>query len=171
VDRTAPDLARPAARLVNYGASIDGISVLVVDDDRSTREVLAEYLTSCGAVVCTAASAAQALEELQRQRVDVLLADVGMPDEDGYTLIRKVRALNGEIATVPAAALTAFTREEDRRQALHAGYQLHLSKPVDPPELIAAIARLHNASKPTPTGSGTPNRVTRREIAADRIHL
>jgi signal transduction histidine kinase/CheY-like chemotaxis protein len=159
---------RPKARLFDDVPSIEGIAVLIVDDDRPTREVLAEYLGSCGANVSTAGSAAQAFEVLERQQVDVLLADVGMPDEDGYSLIRRVRAMKGKPRTVPAAALTAFAREEDRLHALEAGFQLHIPKPIEPPELIAAIARLHRMSAPGTVRSTAPPRTNVQSVAADR---
>jgi signal transduction histidine kinase/ActR/RegA family two-component response regulator len=132
--------------------SLDGVAVLVVDDDLATREAVAEYLTACRAEVVTAASAAQAMEVLGRQRVDVLLADIGMPDEDGYSLIRRIRALDDETALVPAAALTAFARDEDRRQALEAGFQLHLAKPIAAHSLVAAVARLGKSPPPPANG-------------------
>jgi signal transduction histidine kinase/FixJ family two-component response regulator len=167
VDRaTEPDQPRP--RLFNDVPSIEGITVLVVDDDRPTREVLAEYLGSCGATVVTAASAAQALDVLQARHIDVLLADIGMPDEDGYSLIRKVRALHGKKGSVPAAALTAFVRDEDRTRALEAGFHLHVAKPIEPPELVAAIARLHRLSSRHEVRGTAPSRVTTRDAAADR---
>jgi CheY-like chemotaxis protein len=128
---------------------LEGISVLVVDDDDDSRQVVEAHLERHGAHVLTAASAAAALEVLQREHVDVLLSDVAMPGEDGYTLIRKVRTLNTlETAAIPAVALTAFARNEDRQQALQAGFQLHLPKPVDTHSLIATVARLGRA---TPT--------------------
>jgi signal transduction histidine kinase/ActR/RegA family two-component response regulator len=130
------------ARHVEPEESLGGLCVLVVDDDEESRHVLAAHLESRRAVVVTASSSAQALELLQRHRVDVLLADIAMPGEDGYTLIRKLRALDRPIATIPAAALTAFAREEDRQQAFRAGYQLHLTKPVEAASLIAAVATL-----------------------------
>jgi signal transduction histidine kinase/CheY-like chemotaxis protein len=122
--------------------SLEGIHVLVVDDDRESREVVAANLVSRHATVKTADSAAQALELLQRERIDVLLADIAMPGEDGYSLIKKIRAAGNAAAAIPAAALTALAREEDRRQALDAGFQLHLSKPIDPSSLVAAVASL-----------------------------
>jgi signal transduction histidine kinase/ActR/RegA family two-component response regulator len=123
--------------------SLDGISVLVVDDDLESREIVSAYLRASHAGVLTASSAAQALDVLARQHVDVLLADIGMPEEDSYSLIRKVRRLNtAQKALVPAAALTAFARDEDRREALQAGFQMHLAKPIDANALIAAVARL-----------------------------
>jgi signal transduction histidine kinase/ActR/RegA family two-component response regulator len=126
-------------------ASLRGISVLVVDDDDESREVIAAHLESHDAVVLTATSSEQAIAVLQRERVDVLLADIAMPGEDGYTLIRKLRA-TAETASIPAAALTALARDEDRHQALSAGFQLHLAKPVDADALVAAVASLGKLS-------------------------
>jgi signal transduction histidine kinase/CheY-like chemotaxis protein len=124
-------------------ASLDGLSVLVVDDDGESRAVVAAHLENHRATVLTAGSAAEALAVLSRERVDVLLADVAMPGEDGYTLLRKVRSLDQAAArTVPAAALTAFARDEDRRNALAAGFQMHLPKPIDASSLVAAVATL-----------------------------
>jgi signal transduction histidine kinase/ActR/RegA family two-component response regulator len=123
--------------------SLLGLSVLVVDDDMDSRDVVSAYLEAHHATVQTAASAADAFALLQREPVDVLLADVAMPGEDGYSLIRRVRALSrGRAALVPAAALTAFAREEDRVAALKAGFQMHLTKPIDPDSLVAAVATL-----------------------------
>ena len=122
---------------------LEGISVLVVDDDDESRLVVGAHLEVHGARVLTAASARNALELLQRDHVDVLLADVAMPGEDGYALIRHVRGLaQTSIASIPAAALTAFARNEDRDKALEAGFQLHLAKPVEARSLVAAVAKL-----------------------------
>ena len=124
-------------------ASLDGISVLVVDDDEVSREVVASQLHGCHADVLTASSAADACELLEHERVDVLLADIGMPGEDGYALIQRIRTLGkSSTASIPAAALTAFARDEDRQRALQAGFQLHLAKPVDASSLVAAVATL-----------------------------
>jgi len=122
--------------------SLRGLTVLVVDDDEESRHVVAAHLESCDATVLTAGSAPEALEMLQQSAVHVLLADIAMPGEDGYSLMRKLRSLDATIASVPAAALTAFAREEDRQEALEAGFQLHLSKPIDAGSLIAAVATL-----------------------------
>jgi CheY-like chemotaxis protein len=98
-------------------------------------------------VVLTAASSAQALDMLRRERVDVLLADVAMPGEDGYALIRRVRASSdANVASIPAVALTALAREEDRQQAFQAGFQLHLCKPIDARSLVAAVASVGAAT-------------------------
>ena len=134
---SAADVPLPAT------SSLQGISVLVVDDDDQSREVVAAQLHGCGAAVLTAASAAEAFDLLQRENFGVLLADIGMPDEDGYTLMRRIRSLgSSRSAAIPAAALTAFAREEDRQLALESGFQLHLAKPVDAPALISAVAML-----------------------------
>jgi signal transduction histidine kinase/ActR/RegA family two-component response regulator len=139
VEHTRAALARPATHEPRL---LDGLSVLVLDDDRESREVVAAQLISRRAVVWTAASSAQALEILQREHIDVLLADIAMPSEDGYTFIKKVRTLDARIAAVPAAALTALAREEDRQRVLQAGFQMHLAKPIDGQSLIAAVASL-----------------------------
>jgi signal transduction histidine kinase/CheY-like chemotaxis protein len=128
---------------VEPSASLEGLRVLVVDDDEAGRHVIAAQLDSHGAYVLSAPSAAAALEILHRDRVDVLLADIAMPDEDGYMLIRRLRSMQPlPMASIPAAALTAFARSEDKLQALQAGFQLHLAKPIDTPSLITAVARL-----------------------------
>ena len=123
--------------------SLEGVSVLVVDDDEQNRLVVAAHLEAYHAAVLTAPSAAVALDVLTHEHVDVLLADIAMPGEDGYSLIRKLRALESPaIASIPAAALTAFARNEDRQQALEAGFQLHLAKPIDAQTLVSAVATL-----------------------------
>jgi len=139
---TAHATGTPSSPSTEPGLSLQGLSVLVVDDDFESREVVAAHLASRHAVVLTAASSAQALETLTREHVDVLLADIAMPDEDGYTLIRRIRALDASAASIPAAALTALAREEDRKQVLDAGFQLHLAKPIDGRSLVAAVASL-----------------------------
>lgn len=127
--------------------SLEGVRVLVIDDDDESRDVVAAHLNGCHAAVSTAPSAADGFELLQREHFDVLLADIGMPGEDGYTLIQRVRTLcRPDSASIPAAALTAFAREEDRERALRAGFQLHLSKPIDGAALVAAVAALHTRS-------------------------
>ena len=123
--------------------TLAGLRVLVVDDERDARELFAKTLAECGAQVLTAGSATAALDALERERPDVLLADIGMPGEDGYALIARVRALPPERGgRTPAAALTAYARGEDRLRALRSGFQIHLPKPVKAAELITVIARL-----------------------------
>jgi signal transduction histidine kinase/ActR/RegA family two-component response regulator len=140
----APSPVMPARPSGETLISLAGISVLVVDDDESSRDVIAAHLQYSQATVITASSAARARDALRTHPIDVLLADIGMPEEDGYSLIRRLR--RGELPSatmIPAAALTAFAREEDRLHALDAGFQLHLPKPVEPQLLVAAVANLH----------------------------
>ena len=123
--------------------SLAGILVLAVDDDADALQLIRRVLEDCGAKVLMATSAREALELLVRDRPDMLLSDIGMPGEDGYELIRKVRAIAPDAGgRTPAAALTAFARAEDRTRALRAGYQTHLAKPVEPAELTAVVASL-----------------------------
>ena len=145
VHSSTADDARPVEHAGQPMPSIDGVSVLVVDDDEQSRDVVAAHLHGWRAAVLTASSASEALEMLRSRHVDVLLADIGMPGEDGYALIEKVRGEEASrVASIPAAALTAFARDEDRQRALQAGYQLHLAKPIDASSLVAAVANLRN---------------------------
>jgi PAS domain S-box-containing protein len=123
--------------------SISGLRILVVDDDADARELVAVTMKSREAFVETAFSSAEALETIRRQRPDVLIADIGMPHEDGYALIQKLRAFEHENSQkrLPAIALTAYASATDRDQALAAGYDLHLTKPVSPSELTQAVNR------------------------------
>jgi signal transduction histidine kinase/ActR/RegA family two-component response regulator len=122
---------------------LQGVRVLVVDDEEDSRRLIREVLEVTGATVETAASAAEALEHLAQSSTDVLLADLGMPRMDGLQFIREVRGHEREtIRGIPAAALTAYARSEDRTLAMHSGFQLHLAKPIEPAELMAAIAAL-----------------------------
>ena len=120
-----------------------GLRVLVVDDEPDACELVRVLLERAGAEVTTAASAGEALEALPLTKPDILISDIGMPEEDGNSLIRRVRELpaagGGE---VPALALTAFARSDDRRLTLMSGFQMHLAKPVDPTELTLAVASL-----------------------------
>jgi PAS domain S-box-containing protein len=124
-------------------ARLDGVRVLVVDDERDTRDLLVTILTQSGALVKAVATVADALETLRLKKQDLLVSDIEMPNEDGYSLIRKVRILEeGQDRRIPAIALTAHARAADRLQALSAGYQLYMPKPVEPAELVMAIANL-----------------------------
>jgi signal transduction histidine kinase len=130
--------------------SLAGISVLVVDDDQDSREVVAAHLREHEAFVLTADSAARAFDVLQHERIDVLLADIAMPGEDGYSLLRRVRALlPAAAAAIPAAAITALARDDDRRRALQAGFQLHMPKPIEAASLVAAVSQLYDRSSRT----------------------
>jgi CheY-like chemotaxis protein len=126
-----------------YGLSLEGIKVLAVDDEADARELLSVVLTERKAQVKTAASTKDALITVGEWKPDVLISDIGMPGEDGYALIHKLRALPAEQGgNIPAAALTAYARSEDRVKALAAGYQTHVTKPVEPSELVAVVASL-----------------------------
>jgi CheY-like chemotaxis protein len=117
--------------------------VLVVDDEADARILLTTVIEQRGAQVLAVASAREALEVLSRFKPDVLVSDIGMPEEDGYSLMRSVRRFGAEDGgKVPAVALTAYARDEDRMRALLAGYQVHVAKPVNPAELVAVIAGL-----------------------------
>jgi PAS domain S-box-containing protein len=123
---------------------LTGTRVLVVDDEADARELIVTVLEQYGAEPRGAGSVVEALEVLSRFRPDVLVSDIGMPGEDGYVLIRKLRTLEDEqgIPRLPAVALTAYARGEDRRRALAAGFQVHVAKPVEPAELVEAIASI-----------------------------
>ncbi len=123
--------------------SLEGVRVLLVDDEADARELLTTLLERCGAHVKAAASADEALASLDLSEPDVLVSDIAMPGEDGYALIEKVRSRDaGQGRWLPAVALTAYARDEDRARALAAGYQLHVAKPVTPPALVRAVAAL-----------------------------
>jgi signal transduction histidine kinase/DNA-binding response OmpR family regulator len=127
--------------------ALGGLRVLVVDDEVDTRDLIAEVLARGGAEVQTAATASEALGVLERWIPDVLVSDIGMPDEDGYALIKKVRGLDAkQPGWIPALALTAYAGVEDRMRALSAGFQMHMSKPLDPGELLAVVASLGGRS-------------------------
>jgi CheY-like chemotaxis protein len=122
---------------------LEGLHVLVVDDEEDGRRLVATVLRQCGAQVTEANSAAEGFKAVRDLRPDVLISDLGMPGEDGYSLIKKVRALPPEQGgQIPAAALTAYARVEDRMRVLRAGFQIHLPKPVEPAELVAVVASL-----------------------------
>jgi PAS domain S-box-containing protein len=122
---------------------LDEISVLIVDDEPDGRDLVARILEGRGANPKCASNAPEALEMLAKTRFDILLSDVGMPDMDGYELIRKVRQMDGRRSNpLPAIAITAYARPEDRQRSLLAGYQMHLAKPIEASELVAGIASL-----------------------------
>jgi signal transduction histidine kinase/ActR/RegA family two-component response regulator len=121
---------------------LDALRVLVVDDDPDARRLLVKVLQQAGAVVTAAAGVAEAIDSLPTANPQVLISDLGMPDQDGFDLISQIRAGGHLAKDLPAVALTAFVRKQDRRQALLAGFQMHVPKPVDPHDLTAAIASL-----------------------------
>ena len=152
--RTTPQRGHP---LVESAAplpaleDLTGVRVLAVDDEADSRGLLRVVLEAAGATVITAGSAPEALGLLESNPPDVMVADIGMPEMDGFELIKHVRTLPNRVAAqVPSAALTAFARSEDRTKALQSGFEMHLAKPVDPGELVASVATLvrrHRVSK------------------------
>ena len=140
---------------------LEGVSVMVVDDDQDSRSFISQVLQNHGASVVAAESTSEAVGRLRQLRPRVLISDIGMPGEDGYALIRRVRELSeDEGGGVPAIALTAYARPEDERAALGAGYQRHLSKPVSVPHLMATIAEL--AAGPAAANDPTPAALSAR---------
>ncbi|HEX8173516.1 MAG TPA: PAS domain S-box protein [Pyrinomonadaceae bacterium] len=126
-----------------------GVRVLVVDDEEDARQLLSAILDQCEAVVETASDANQAIEAVRRTRPDVLISDIGMPGEDGYDLLKRLREdFDPAAKALPAIALTGYASEEDRTRSLAAGFQIHLTKPIDPQSLIAAVNQLVNKDSP-----------------------
>jgi YesN/AraC family two-component response regulator len=142
-----PAQYRMSLATVNNGSeprlNLEGLLVLVVEDDQNTRELLSIMLERAGASVTTIASSRKALVALERMRPHILIIDIGLPDEDGYALIRKARALLNERGEkIPAVALTAYSSVEDRQLALSAGFEIHIAKPPGPRQLIEVVAKL-----------------------------
>jgi len=137
------DRPSPAPTVVDHGLPIGRLSnvqILVVEDDEDARDLLVTVLTQQGAKVSQAGNAADALAQVKQWVPDVMISDIGLPGEDGYELIRAIRARGFTPATLPAIALTAYSRREDQRLALQAGFQAHVAKPVEPAILVAAVA-------------------------------
>ena len=119
------------------------LHILVVDDEVDARELFAMVLRSTGASVTAAGSVDQALAAFSKERPDILVSDIGMPGQDGYSLIRRVRMLSAEAGgRIPAVALTAFTGADHRARALDAGFTMHVGKPIDPDRLIEVATQL-----------------------------
>ncbi len=139
----SPPLRSTDGHTSNGSAALDGLRVLVVDDEPDARLVISNLIARTGAEVKTCGSAREALELIEHWRPDVLMSDIAMPGEDGYSLINKVRALPAERGGhIPAAAFTAYAREEDRQRALAAGYQMHVAKPITSGQLVAMLTYL-----------------------------
>jgi CheY-like chemotaxis protein len=135
---------------VTAAQSLEGLRVLVLENEPDSRDLFTALLEESGAHVMAAASAREALALLDTRSVDVIVADIGLPDEDGYAFIRQVRIREGGGPHhVPALALTAYARPQDRERALTSGYQMHVAKPVAPGQLIAAVATLTRKVRPT----------------------
>ena len=125
---------------------LDGVHVVVADDDEDSRDLIASTLEGAGATVSSVESASAAFASISRSPRSLLISDIGMPEEDGYSLIRRVRRLASEKGgSVPAIALTAYARREDERLALDAGYDCHLAKPIEPARLTEVVERLARA--------------------------
>jgi CheY-like chemotaxis protein len=131
------------------GKELYGLKLLVVDDDVDTRELIDWVLRRAGAEVVTAESAAEALDALDKERFHLLISDIAMPDEDGYSLLKKLRARPPERGgRIPAVALTAHSMVQDRLQSLRAGFQSHVPKPVVPEELVEVVASIIHLRRP-----------------------
>lgn len=142
-ERRHPDAAALSTPRLDVDLSLVDVKVLVVDDEADARGLVKRLLEDRGASVTTKPSAAEALTSIETERFDVLISDIGMPDEDGYTFMRRVRKLKAEEGgTIPAVALTAYARSEDRMKAVRAGFQMHVTKPVEPAELLTIVASL-----------------------------
>jgi signal transduction histidine kinase/ActR/RegA family two-component response regulator len=140
-----------ARRRSDAALSLEGVRVLVVEDQTDARDLLSVLLKQYGAQVVACGSAVEAVAALRRERHDVLISDIGMPGEDGYWLIREVRALGaGHGGDMPAVALTAYASEADRERALAAGFQAHVSKPIEPDALLSAVAAVICGGAPRP---------------------
>jgi PAS domain S-box-containing protein len=140
---TAPDVQplNPKSHEAQSATSLKGIHVFVVEDEPDTREFLERYLTAAGAEVVVVSTAAEALAKLPDCEADIVVSDIGLPDMDGYDLMQQLRRMDAKnCGAIPAIALTAYARTEDRTRAFRAGYQAHLAKPVEPIELLATIA-------------------------------
>jgi CheY-like chemotaxis protein len=135
-DRTVSDLTR--------------LRVLVVEDERDSRELLTLVLTQFGATVTAVGSADEALKAIQQHEPDALVADIGLPDQDGFTLMRKIRSMERKGARMPAIAVTAYASLNDRQQAIDAGYDDHVGKPIEPDRVAAVLATVIQ-----PRGKGT----------------
>jgi signal transduction histidine kinase/response regulator RpfG family c-di-GMP phosphodiesterase len=157
----------PEARIARDGGNgtgrpdLNGLEILLVDDDADALQAMGEILKRSGARITTAASAEEALACMRRRRPDVLVSDIGMPQQDGYALVRAIRQLPPESGgQVPAVALTAYARTQDSARALSAGFQVHLAKPVDPAALVQAIAQVRrNGHAPQPAAITSPDAV------------
>jgi CheY-like chemotaxis protein len=122
---------------------LEGVRVLIVDDEADARELLEALFVECKALVVTAAAAEEGLVRLREFKPDVLISDIGMPEQDGYVFISKVRSLPASLGgRTPAIALTAYARTEDRARVLLSGFQSHVAKPVEPLEILALAASL-----------------------------
>jgi CheY-like chemotaxis protein len=145
-DLAGDDAPSLRVRGAEGGLLLSGVDVLVVDDETDARELVAAVLSESGARVVTVGSVLEAIRAVEHHRPHVVVSDIGMPSEDGYTLMTRLRDLEPRLGHIPAAALTAYATVQDRTRALFAGYASHLPKPVDPAELTAVVANLAGRS-------------------------
>jgi CheY-like chemotaxis protein len=134
-----PPLVAPDGLVSARSGTLDTLSILVVDDDADARDLISTALRHAGAQVMPAASARDALELLQTSTPDIVVSDIAMPNGTGYDLVRQIRA-TARLSRIPAIALTAYGRLEDRERALSAGFNFHIAKPVEPLHLVHAVA-------------------------------
>jgi CheY-like chemotaxis protein len=140
-EQVHPTAETKSSLTLDQTPNLAGVQVLVVDDEEDARNLLRAIIEQCGAEVRVAGSASEALRIAKEWPSSIIVSDIGMPREDGYELIQRLRAWEKESGTwIPAVALTAYARTEDRVRALSAGYQIHIAKPIDPAELVLAIA-------------------------------
>ena len=132
-----------ALEQISFPSELKGLRILVVDDEPDARQLVQSVLEGGQAIVRVAASGAEALEMIRQEKPDVIVSDIGMPNADGYDFIQRLRQLSREEGgRIPAVALTAYARAEDRRKALISGFQNHAAKPMDPQELVVVVANL-----------------------------
>lgn len=142
VDSKVTALEPATDKSIAYASQmLSGVNVLLVDDDSDTLKLMATALTRRQANVTAVSSAGEAIQAIRQKRPDVLVSDIAMPGEDGYGLIQKVRSLDDETQSIPAVALTAYAKEEDRERALSSGFQIYLAKPIELRELVSVVAR------------------------------
>jgi CheY-like chemotaxis protein len=153
VDLAEVSAITPGSQNLPFREALAGMSVLIVDDHEDMRDLLSIVLRAHGIVVHPADGASAALSLLSTVHVDLIISDIGMPGQDGYSFIRAVRALPGDTARIPAIALTAFGLAEDRSRALRAGFNAHLTKPAESAALIRAVADLGGRMAPPPSSA------------------
>jgi CheY-like chemotaxis protein len=142
----APDTLEPRSRPISAIGSLSGLRLLIVDDEADARDLVREVLEGAGAKLMAAGSAAEAIAALPAWRPDLIVSDVGMPGRDGYSLLQEVRGLaDASLRNIPAIALTAYSSADDADRARAAGFQVHLAKPIEPAQLVAAIASLRSS--------------------------
>lgn len=141
IEKAAPAESGGNGLPAGFSKALDGLRILVVDDEEDSRDLVTAILTRCGSKVRCCESTAEALKTFREWKPDLLVSDIGMPIEDGYALIKKLRKLRSKLAReIPAIALTAYATDDDRSRALSAGFQMHVAKPIEPEALVRSIA-------------------------------